>query len=64
MKKDYRPSDNGPLEDLEEIVHLPLRDQILQPKLILDRKIDDILQELQRSEDPGQELESIIEREK
>jgi hypothetical protein len=63
MTKDYRPSNNGPVEELAEIEHLPLKDWILRPKLIMDKNMDEILQELAESEDITTEIESMIESE-
>ena len=63
MTKDYRPSNNGPVEELAEIEQLPLKDWILRPKLIMDKNMDEILQELAESEDITTEIESMIESE-
>ena len=63
MTKDYRPNDNGPVEELAELEHLSLKDWILRPKLIMDKNMDEILLELANSEDITSEIESMIESE-
>ena len=58
--KEYRPDNNGPVEELAEIEHLPW---ILRPKSIMDKNMDEILQELTNSEDITSEIETMIESE-